>query len=674
MPKSFNHGFNEQAEHSFYTFWDISSIKCSNEPKSCFSVNMFVDFSVMLRLHGCRMPLLLVHKSRCFSVFNDPEDEHFCKEPVYPKPVTPVNCKTIQAVIRDRKEFAELVKSIPDAPSKIHIVSPVERAWSTAELRWHRPWMKPLIEPRKIYKLACPPAHYNALPFYKYVTKTCTVEGLPKFYDNVEVNDAIKEFKKIFVDNLCVEMNRLQSDIQCTQGSSVGIRDMASQRFLDQLIHASILLFSPSRIYLANAQVYFFNTGAGRLNESFKHEKLQVDRDTPCEAFWIRSGFSSKETDEEADMENIYGKGAGNVAFCYREKVCTQIRTTYPLSAFISSDDPLCLSSIDKFAVDPQLIGMQSDSRHLRMVPGFEYGDDQEFGLVTTRTFGDVYSKMIQWEAEQEELHECLISLGIATNFAWLTSQAHYLGFNQYNDITYPMVAQTIVTDLRMWYFFAYQLNTLRLMDPWDESILPNNVCWYQGPVKLFDDFDGSVFTNFNEEVISLCLKFLLNKPDECTETNLRPYLTKRPAYTSIYKDSFKYRSEKLFYLPVEPNPAAPRSVLSSDSFTNQLSNSITTFHVEILVAKIEYNYSNIAPVICVYHARADVDSVLQSQARSRCNTTIAADRNSNLNVTLYKSNPAADCEPLEGAVAYWLSFANLSVSVELFILSGTKD
>ncbi|KRX98008.1 28S ribosomal protein S30, mitochondrial, partial [Trichinella pseudospiralis] len=561
----------------------------------------------MLRLHGCRMPLLLVHKSRCFSVFNVPEDEHFCKEPVYPKAVTPVNCKTIQAVIRDRKEFAELVKSIPDAPSKIHIVSPVERAWSTAELRWHRPWMKPLIEPRKIYKLACPPAHYNALPFYKYVTKTCTVEGLPKFYDNVEVNGAIEEFKKIFVDNLCVEMNRLQSDIQCMQGSSIGIRDMASQRFLDHLIHASILLFSPSRIYLANAQ-------------------------------------------------NIYGKGAGNVAFCYREKVCTQIRTTYPLSAFISSDDPLCLSSIDKFAIDPQLLGMQSDSRHLRMVPGFEYGDDQEFGLVTTRTFGDVYSKMIQWEAEQEELHECLIS---------------------YNDITYPMVAQTIVTDLRMWYFFAYQLNTLRLMDPWDESILPNNVCWYQGPVKLFDDFDGSVFTNFNEEVISLCLKFLLNKPDECTETNLRPYLTKRPAYTSIYKDSFKYRSEKLFYLPVEPNPAVPR-----DSFTNQLSNSITTFHVKILVAKIENNHTNIAPVICVHHARADVDAVLQSQARSRCNTTIAADRNSNLNVShaqdaafraLYKSNPAADCEPLEGAVAYWLSFANLSVSVELFILSGTK-
>ncbi|KRY93029.1 28S ribosomal protein S30, mitochondrial [Trichinella pseudospiralis] len=621
----------------------------------------------MLRLHGCRMPLLLVHKSRCFSVFNVPEDEHFCKEPVYPKAVTPVNCKTIQAVIRDRKEFAELVKSIPDAPSKIHIVSPVERAWSTAELRWHRyftyvqmiifrPWMKPLIEPRKIYKLACPPAHYNALPFYKYVTKTCTVEGLPKFYDNVEVNGAIEEFKKIFVDNLCVEMNRMQSDIQCMQGSSIGIRDMASQRFLDHLIHASILLFSPSRIYLANAQ---------------------VDRDSPCEAFWIRSGFSSKETDEEADMENIYGKGAGNVAFCYREKVCTQIRTTYPLSAFISSDDPLCLSSIDKFAIDPQLLGMQSDSRHLRMVPGFEYGDDQEFGLVTTRTFGDVYSKMIQWEAEQEELHECLISVGIATNFAWLTSQAHFLGFNQYNDITYPMVAQTIVTDLRMWYFFAYQLNTLRLMDPWDESILPNNVCWYQGPVKLFDDFDGSVFTNFNEEVISLCLKFLLNKPDECTETNLRPYLTKRPAYTSIYKDSFKYRSEKLFYLPVEPNPAVPR-----DSFTNQLSNSITTFHVKILVAKIENNHTNIAPVICVHHARADVDAVLQSQARSRCNTTIAADRNSNLNVShaqdaafraLYKSNPAADCEPLEGAVAYWLSFANLSVSVELFILSGTK-
>ncbi|KRY59334.1 28S ribosomal protein S30, mitochondrial [Trichinella britovi] len=609
----------------------------------------------MLRLHGCRMPLFLVHKSRCFSVFNDPEDEHFCKEPVYPKLVTPVNCKTIQAVIRDRKEFAELVKSIPDAPSKIHIVSPVERAWSAAELRWHRPWMKPLIEPRKIYKLACPPAHYNALPFYKYVTKTCTVEGLPKFYDNVEVNDAIEEFKKIFVDNLCVEMNRLQSDIQCTQGSSVESRDMASQRFLDQLIHACILLFSPSRIYLANAQ---------------------VDRDSPCEAFWIRSGFSSKQNDEEADMENIYGKGAGNVAFCYREQVCTQIRTTYPLSAFISPDDPLCLSSIDKFAVDPQLIGMQSDSRHLRMVPGFEYGDDQEFGLVTTRTFGDVYTKMIQWEAEQEELHECLISVGIATNFAWLISQAHYLGFNQYNDITYPLVAQTIVTDLRMWYFFAYQLNTLRLMDPWDESILPNNVCWYQGPVKLFDDFDGSVFTNFNDEVISLCLKFLLNKPNECIQTNLRPYLTKRPALFASGTESgcSTFRVVKMRFFD---------NIWQSDSFTNQLSNSITTFHVKILVAKIENNYSNIAPVICIYNARADVDAVLQSQARSRCNATIAADRNSNLNVShakdaaftaLYKSNPAADCEPLEGAVAYWLSFANLSVSVELSILSGTKD
>lgn len=42
-------------------------------------------------------------------------------------------------------------------------------------------------------------------------------------------------------------------------------------------------------------------------------------------------------------------------------------------------------------------------------------------------------------------------------------------GFNQWNDLTYPIVTNTVLTNGVYWYFVTYQLNTLNLAHDWPE-------------------------------------------------------------------------------------------------------------------------------------------------------------------------------------------------------------
>jgi len=134
-----------------------------------------------------------------------------------------------------------------------------------------------------------------------------------------------------------------------------------------------------------------------------------------------------------------------------------------------------------------------------------------------------------RWQAEKEEFDECLQSMAINSCFSWLNAQAHFKGFTQYTDIIYPLTTQAIFTDGRVWYFAAYQLNTLDLLHQFCESDrLQTNLCWYEGPFALYETFNKSngEFTNINDSVIEKILKFAFNQPEARKDVqNYAPYV-----------------------------------------------------------------------------------------------------------------------------------------------------
>ena len=85
-------------------------------------------------------------------------------------------------------------------------------------------------------------------------------------------------------------------------------------------------------------------------------------------------------------------------------------------------------------------------------------------------------------------------------SFHWQTikDSRHSMTFN---DITYPIVSQTVCTNGQYWSFFVYQLKTLLFCL---ENIYENpkkNICYSSNDLKLFESIDENgmffITTNF---------------------------------------------------------------------------------------------------------------------------------------------------------------------------------
>ncbi|VDO95000.1 unnamed protein product [Soboliphyme baturini] len=145
-------------------------------------------------------------------------------------------------------DFANLVKILPTPLEKIEAVSPWERPWTQYERQWHRPWMAPLLSPRRPYRLYVPPTAYNLLPFYKFVTNTHTIEGLPPCYDSISISEQLPLFEKYVLEVLAVELDRRHMVL--ASGSDSGIpqgisnSNLAVLSVLDQILSGSCVLFS----------------------------------------------------------------------------------------------------------------------------------------------------------------------------------------------------------------------------------------------------------------------------------------------------------------------------------------------------------------------------------------------------------------------------------------------
>lgn len=213
------------------------------------------------------------------------------------------------------------------------------------------------------------------------------------------------------------------------------------------------------------------------------------------------------------------------------------LRTNLPLEPIIpyaETDNPDFV--VPSYQFDPRVLGINSSNRHGTNIPGFWPGDRNEFGLLSFQNRGQILRRSPSFGEEDHQ--EALHSQGIMSSFAWLLSQASYQGFTTYNDLTYPLVAQTVVTNGKEWSFYTYQLNTVLMHSDFITTNPKRNICWGTPTQKLFQGIDEhGKFVGFNEDVLKKLLKFYSNIPRERVGVDMKPFLGKNEKLVAEISD-----------------------------------------------------------------------------------------------------------------------------------------
>lgn len=154
---------------------------------------------------------------------------------------------------------------------------------------------------------------------------------------------------------------------------------------------------------------------------------------------------------------------------------------------------------------------------------GYWPGSHHEFGSIAylSRSHFALRNPAYGKEDDQEAIH----AQAILGSFGWLLGQASYQGFTPFNDLTYPLTTQTIVTDGQNWSFYVYQMNTTQIHQDSIDSNPKANLCWATPELKLYESVnpDGTV-VGFNEEVLRHLIQFYLNPPTKRSH-EMKPYL-----------------------------------------------------------------------------------------------------------------------------------------------------
>lgn len=201
------------------------------------------------------------------------------------------------------------------------------------------------------------------------------------------------------------------------------------------------------------------------------------------------------------------------------------LRNREPLQPVYGFDHEEVLSTTDipKIPFEPLKIGYPIVRQHLRSIPGVWPGTEHQFGQLLYLDRRHLVDRNPDYGAADEQ--NALHAQAILSSYAWLLGQACYQGFSTYNDLTYPLVAQTIITNGKLWSFYVYQLNTTGIHNLAIDSNPRANQCWGTTEMKLYDEIDADgKLLGFNDEIVRHLIRFYRNAP-KARDHEMRPYL-----------------------------------------------------------------------------------------------------------------------------------------------------
>lgn len=143
---------------------------------------------------------------------------------------------------------------------------------------------------------------------------------------------------------------------------------------------------------------------------------------------------------------------------------------------------------------------------------------------------------------------EALDRQAILASFGWLIAQANLLGFTTYNDLTYPLSTQTIITNGQLWSFYAYQLNTIAILGDLVHTNPKRNVCWRTPELKLYEEIRDGKIVGLNDDVLKTLIKFYGNVPEVRVGVDMKPYLSKNKQVLALTEAESIYNYNVNFF------------------------------------------------------------------------------------------------------------------------------
>lgn len=351
---------------------------------------------------------------------------------------------------------------------------------------------------------------YNVLPLAQYATRTHLVEDkLPEAYGQLE-----EGAKKL--------LEEVRGELEDIVGFELGgykrtLEDLSPEEQEERV--TSSLLAGLNRVLINN------------LSSKYNHlNEVETDLDPRHEAFWFLGGIPPpalvKKIKEGVEWQKEYANDPYDRKLQYVGKPYLALRHKHPLNSFGHENLDVNQDKVEipQFRYDPITLGYRTEQRHATTIPGFWPGDQHEFGLISFQRRS--HAQIRPTYCAIDDLQEALHAQGIFSSYAWAFGQACYQGFSTFNDLTYPLTTQTVITDGKKWSFYAYQLNTTLLHSDHVDQNPRYNQCWGTKELQLYDHVDESgKIHGLNDEVLLRLISFYMNAPQAREGVDLKPYL-----------------------------------------------------------------------------------------------------------------------------------------------------
>ncbi|XP_060526456.1 large ribosomal subunit protein mL65 [Cylas formicarius] len=448
--------------------------------------------------------LKLLNTGKALSNVATQNDEEYTDVPEYP-PILDLSIrKRLERKKETRHDMVRAVKTVEEKQIKLNM---------------------PRYYGFKSYMLFEEKIPYNGLCLSQYVTRTHLINelGLPNFYENINSDGAL-DLAGDIQECLLMEIDYIQRlyDIKKEEITNADRENLTGAAIAKQINRIISNNLAPKYNHIVDSQ---------------------ADIAPRIESCWYAGGMDPPNHIKRMRSKIVYKKEFENDPIdrlmYYIGSPLLSVRSRMPLLPIMShSEAENPEFEIPHFKYDPRVLGIPTEYRHVANIPGFWPGDPNMFGLVSFHKRGHIEEHLKQFK-DPKDTEEAIHRQAILASYAWLHAQANFLGFTTFNDITYPLVTQTVITNGKQWSFYVYQLNTIKLHNTAQENP-KKNVCWATGQMNLFEEINEDKIVGFNEDTLKLLVKFYANAPQERLAVNMRPYLSNEEKLAADYQDDDK--------------------------------------------------------------------------------------------------------------------------------------
>ncbi|CAH2242412.1 28S ribosomal protein S30, mitochondrial [Pararge aegeria] len=456
----------------------------------------------LLRVHRT-FPKLKKVITRRYSQALQLEENEYTDAPVYP-PIIDTSLEARKLRIRQTLH------------KKIQEINTVEEKQIALNMPRFYGWQSIVLNDNKV--------PFNAMPLVQHYTRTHfqSIDKLPEIYAKSSpiADTIVQEIKSCIEECIATENEGVERNIVTS------LDKPEKQQISDA--HTKNIVKQINRIILNN------------LTDKVSHIlSSQVDYDPRHEAFWFIGSVDLPWDVRKWRKKQKWYKGRLDQPLDrpvqYIGSPILTIRNHLPLKPIIDHSEAENPDfKVPKFSHIPESVGYFSEFRHGTNIPGFWPGDFDEFGLMSFHGRGHILDRSESFGPEDNL--EALHCQAIKASFGWLLAQASYQGFTTFNDLTYPLVTQTVLTDGHLVSFYAYQLNTIVMHNDEVDSNPKHNVCFGTKPLELYETIENGKVKGLNEDVLKMLVQFYLNAPEE-RDHAMKPYLGKEEQIIADIED-----------------------------------------------------------------------------------------------------------------------------------------